>query len=97
RPRLAQRVEQQPDLRVITEGGHRERPHHAELLGRHDPHVAHSRATSTSISTAPPRGRAATPTADRECRPAAPKTSAMSFDAPSTTAGCASNPGALAT
>ena len=49
-------------------------------------------ATSTSISTAPPRGNAATPIAERECRPAAPNTSASSRLAPSTTAGCCANP-----
>ncbi len=54
-------------------------------------------ATSTSISTDPQRGSAATPIAERECRPAAPNTSWSNCDAPSTTAGCASKPGALAT
>src|SRR5689334_8762813 len=54
-------------------------------------------ATSTSISTAPPRGSAATPIADRECRPAAPNTAASNSLAPSTTAGCCTKPGAQAT
>ena len=45
-------------------------------------------ATVTSISTAPFRGRAATPTAERVWRPASPKTSASTRLAPSTTAGC---------
>ncbi len=45
-------------------------------------------ATAISISTAPPRGRAATPRADRLWRPAGPKTSKRSVLAPSTTAGC---------
>ena len=45
-------------------------------------------ATVTSISTAPFRGRAATPMAERVWRPASPKTSARTLLAPSTTAGC---------
>ena len=51
-------------------------------------------ATSTSISTAPPRGSAATPIAERLWRPASPNTSASSRLAPSTTAGCCAKPGA---
>ena len=45
-------------------------------------------ATVTSISTAPLRGSAATPMAERVWRPASPKTSARTLLAPSTTAGC---------
>ena len=45
-------------------------------------------ATVTSISTAPLRGSAATPMADRVWRPASPNTSARTLLAPSTTAGC---------
>src|SRR5262249_19090993 len=48
------------------------------------------RATATSISTAPPRGSAATPMAERVWRPADPNTSDSNRLAPSTTAGCAS-------
>ena len=45
-------------------------------------------ATVTSISTAPFRGRAETPMAERVWRPGPPKTSASTLLAPSTTAGC---------
>src|SRR5450755_2310059 len=51
-------------------------------------------ATGTSISTAPSRGNAATPTADRVWRPASPKTSANPLLAPSMTAGCSWKAGA---
>jgi hypothetical protein len=52
------------------------------------------RATVTSISTAPLRGNAATPTAERVWRPASPKTSARTLLAPSMTAGCSKKSGA---
>ncbi len=54
-------------------------------------------ATTTSISTAPPRGRAATPRADRVWRPASPKTSARTRLAPSTTVGWSWKSGVEAT
>src|SRR5439155_17036080 len=54
-------------------------------------------ATVSSISTAAPRGSAATPMAERVWRPASPNTSCSTRLAPSTTAGWASKPGAEAT
>ncbi len=57
-----------------------------------NPHHQSRSATSTSISTAPPRGSAATPIAERVCRPASPNTSTSNRLAPSTTAGCCSKP-----
>ena len=54
-------------------------------------------ATVTSISTAPRRGSAATPIAERVWRPASPKTSASTRLAPSTTVGCSWKSGAEAT
>ena len=72
----------------------REQGHH-ELLrpGRRGPpgdrrSLQSLTATVTSISTAPLRGSAATPMAERVWRPASPKTSARTLLAPSTTAGC---------
>ena len=53
--------------------------------------------TVTSISTAPPRGNAATPMADRVWRPASPKTRCSTRLAPSTTAGCSWKSGVEAT
>src|SRR5215210_1616033 len=53
--------------------------------------------TTSSTSTGASSGNSATPTAERACRPASPKTSPMSSDAPSSTPGWPLNPGAEAT
>ncbi len=78
------------DAQLLGEGRRRPRRH----TGRIPQTLS---ATVTSISTAPPRGSAATPTAERVWRPASPNTSASTRLAPSTTAGCSWKSGAEAT
>src|SRR5580658_2249758 len=66
-------------------------------LGAHDAPPSGTTATVTSISTAPPRGSAATPMADRVWRPASPKMAKRTRLAPSTTVGWSWKSGVEAT
>ena len=92
-------------LRRGDQGRHRTtRSGHDRLLGpgrggssRHERRLQSLSATVTSISTAPFRGSAATPMAERVWRPASPNTSASTRLAPSTTVGCSWKSGADAT
>ena len=68
-------------------GRSRTRPH-AETSLRQVGHRRHHRIWNTpSISTATPRGSEATPTAERACRPASPRTSTRKSEAPLITLG----------
>ena len=60
---------------LLGAGGRRPRRHGRQLRGP----FSRLTATVTSISTAPPRGSAATPMAERVWRPASPKTSARTL------------------
>ena len=59
----------------------------AELLGGEGPEADQASSTTISTSTGASIGSTATPTADRACTPASPRTSCSSRLAPLTTAG----------
>ena len=77
-----------PPRPALTERGGPESGQHPGQVRVRAPVPRHpATATVTSISTAPPRGSAATPMADRVWRPASPKAWTSTSLAPSITAG----------